>query len=75
MGENMIKQSSYSKGDDTPSLTSSVTSTSTNKLPNFTNNIYDYGIGPAKLYQRLLVLADRQGESVENGGVFDYYDI
>ncbi len=75
MGEKMIKQYSDSKGDDTPSLTSSVNSTSTNKLPNFTNNIYDYGIGPDKIYQRLLDLADRQGGSVENGGVLDYYDI
>ena len=56
-------------------LNTTGTGVGTIDFPSYTTNIYDFGIGPEKIYSRLIDLADKLGGSVENGGVLDYFDI
>jgi len=46
-----------------------------NKLPNWTTNIYDFGLNEDKCYNRLMEVVDKLGSSVDAGGALDFYDV
>lgn len=46
-----------------------------NKLPNWTTNIYDFGLNEDKCYNRLNEVVDKLGSSVDAGGVLDFFDV
>lgn len=74
MSNLMIDQYNASRGTHNPVISNNSQSNNI-QFPDWTINTYDYGIGPEKIYQRLVDLADKLGGSVENGGVLDYFDI
>lgn len=46
-----------------------------NKLPKYTINNYDFGIGPETIWNRMNEVIDKLGGSVESGGVLDFFDM
>jgi hypothetical protein len=46
-----------------------------NDLPKHTRNVYDYGTTEIMCYDALMDLIDRQGSSVDLGGVLDFFEL
>lgn len=46
-----------------------------NALPKHTTNNYDYGTTEMPIYDMLMDLVDRQGSSVDLGGVLDFFEL
>ena len=77
MSDKLFAQYQESRAGDNPFIlnTDYTGTTDTIDFPIWTINNYDFGVGPERIYQRLIDLADKLGGSVENGGVLDYYDV
>lgn len=65
------------RGTKQPELIGHLKTDNTNQLPSASqqNNTYDFGINQEFIYNRMIEVADKQGGSVDSGGVLDFFDI
>ena len=63
------------KGTGMPTLDGHLITDSTNKLPNNTENVYDFGNNEDNCFDRMGEVIDKVGASGDNGGVLDFYDL
>jgi len=80
VGKDIVDLYNSNKGSKQPTMEDHDTdySTSTqlgNALPKHTRNIYDYGTTETMCYDVMLDLVDRQGSSVDLGGVLDFFEL
>ena len=62
------------KGTGMPTLTGFLSTDSTNELPQYVSNIYDFGNNEDNCFDRISDVIDKVGASAADGGILDFFD-